>query len=176
MTITDGAAVATSVSASRTRWPLWTALAFALLFLLSSFVAPPPPKLTASGAEVARYYREHAGGVRLAAWLGVISAVPYAIFVCWVRSVLRGIWRDVSFLGGVGVGLLTTAWLWLTTGPALHPGVLQPATARTIADVAAVYGPTLTAAAVLFAAPVALDALRRGSGFARWVGIVSAIL
>ncbi len=28
----------------------------------------------------------------------------------------------------------------------------------------------------MFAAPVALDALRRGSGFARWVGIVSAIL
>ncbi|GAC1442788.1 MAG: hypothetical protein NVS3B26_07060 [Mycobacteriales bacterium] len=176
MTTTDRAVTASTVSSrAGSRWPLWTALSFAVLFLLSSFVVPPPPKLTASGAEVARYYLEHGSGVRLATWLGVISGVPYALFVCWLRSVLRGIGRDVSFLGGVGLGLLTTAWLWLTTGPALHPGTLQPTTARTIADIAAVYGPSLTAVAILFAAPVALDALRPGSAFARWVGIVSAV-
>lgn len=176
MTTTAQAPTAATASGkSSIRWPLWTAVSFAVLFLLSSFVVPPPPKLTATGAEVARYYREHASGVRLATWLGVISGLPYAVFVCWLRSVLRGVGRDVSFLGGVGLGLLTTAWLWLTTGPALHPGSLQPATARTIGDIAAVYGPTLTAVAILFAAPVALDALRPGSSFARWVGVVSAV-
>jgi hypothetical protein len=159
---------------ARTEWPRWAAVAFAALFLLGSFVVPPPPGLAASGQEVVRYYRDHAGAVRLSVWLIVLSAAPYAVFVCWVRSVLQGIGRDVAFFGGAALGILTTAWLWLTAGPALHPAALQPATARAVADVAAVYGPTVTVVVVLFAAPVALDALRPASAFAPWVGWLSA--
>lgn len=154
----------------------WSAVVFAALFLLAAFVVPPPPGLAASGQEVVRYYREHAGAVRLSAWLFVVSGGPYALFVCWVRSVLRGIGRDVAFFGGAALGVLTTAWLWVTAGPALHPEALQPETARAVADIAAIYGPTVTVVVVLFAAPVALDALRAAGVFAPWVGWLSAAL
>jgi hypothetical protein len=161
---------------ARTEPLRWSAAAFAALFLLGAFVVPPPPSLAASGQEVVGYYRDHAGAVRLSVWLIVLSGGPYTLFVCWVRSVLHGIGRDVAFFGGAALGVLTTAWLWVTAGPALHPDALQPATARAVADVAAVYGPTVTAVVVLFAAPVALDALRPAGAFAPWVGWLSATL
>lgn len=108
-----------------------------------------------SGSDVVGYYRDHADAVRLSVWLVLLSAVPYVAFVAWVRSVLTGVGRDIAFGGGLSVGVLTSAWLWIFGGLALHPNAIQPAVARTVLDLSALYGPVLTAAVILFAAPVA---------------------
>lgn len=123
-----------------------------------------------------RYYQAHADGVRLAAWLITISALPYALLVAWLRSRVSGIGRDVLLFGGIAVGVETTVWTWISAGLALHPGSLDPGTARTLTDMGAFYGPVLTSAAILLAAPVGWAAQRGEGGWPRWVAWLTAVL
>jgi hypothetical protein len=48
--------------------------------------------------------------------------------------------------------------MWFTAGLALHPDQLGSATARTIADIAAMWGPILTVADIMVAVPILLAA------------------
>lgn len=155
------------------RWPTWAALAFAVLFLAAQLVAPAPPLVTDSGSAVLHYYRSHAADVRLSTWLLVLGGVPYAVFVCWLRSVVPGLGADIAFFGGTTLGVASLIWAWFGAGLALHADTLQPATARVLADVAAYYGPVVTGSALLLAGPVVLAARHPDSGFPRWVGILS---
>ena len=63
--------------------------------------------------------------------------------------------------------------MWFTAGLALHPDQLGSATARTIADVVAMWGPILTVADIMVAVPILLAA--NEGRFPRWLGIVAAV-
>ncbi|HEY9304540.1 MAG TPA: hypothetical protein VIO95_09650, partial [Mycobacterium sp.] len=63
--------------------------------------------------------------------------------------------------------------LWFTSGLALHVNSLDPAVARTAADVALMFGPVLTVADVIVALPIALAA--KAGRFPRWLGVLAAI-
>ena len=63
--------------------------------------------------------------------------------------------------------------MWFTAGLALHPDQLGSATARTVADVVTMWGPILTAADIMVAAPILLAA--NDGQFPRWLGIGAAV-
>jgi hypothetical protein len=153
----------------RRGWQVWAGVAFALLFLAAQLVVKAPPTVSASGQRVVDYYRSHGGGIRLSAWLATIAAVPYVLFVCWLRSQLRGIGRDVAFFGGLSLGAASIVWTWFGAGLALHAEVLRPETARTLADVSAYYGPLLTTSALLLAAPLAWQGWMGDPTIPRWL-------
>ena len=62
---------------------------------------------------------------------------------------------------------------WFTAGLALHPDQLGSATARTITDIAAMWGPILTVADIMVAVPILLAA--NDGRFPRWLGILAAV-
>jgi hypothetical protein len=63
--------------------------------------------------------------------------------------------------------------LWFSSGLALHANAIDPAVARTITDVALMFGPILTVADVIVAAPIALAA--KDGRFPRWLGVLALI-
>ena len=62
---------------------------------------------------------------------------------------------------------------WFTAGLALHPDQLGSATARTITDIASMWGPILTVADIMVAVPILLAA--NDGRFPRWLGILAAV-
>lgn len=60
-------------------------------------------------------------------------------------------------------------------GLALHADHLEPATARTVLDVAVFWGPVLTGATTTMIAPVTLLALRRQAKLPWWLGVLGAV-
>ena len=65
-------------------------------------------------------------------------------------------------------------WVW--GGLAWHASDLQPATARTLLDVASFWGPVLTSTTVTMLAPVALLGLRgEAPALPRWLGAIAAV-
>jgi hypothetical protein len=92
-----------------------------------------------------------------------------------VRRRLTGLARDVMLFGTVGVISTGVVWSWFSAGLALHPATLEPETARTITDISAYFGPTLTVSIVLIVAPVGLAAWNGVGGFPRWLAYLSAV-
>ena len=157
------------------RWPLLAAVAYAAAVFAGLFVAPAAPAVTASGATLVDYYQHHANGVRIIAWLGAVSLIPLALLIAHLRSQLTGISRDITFLGGIGVLSATSIWLWFGAGLALHPATLQPETARTIANISAYFGPTLTVGIILLVTPVGVAAWRGNPGLSHWLAWITAV-
>ena len=160
----------------RRRWPLFAAIGFALLFVAAQVAAPVPPDIKASGDRIVAYYQAHGNGVRLSVWLITIAGLPLVPLVAWFRSRITGIGRDVLLIGAIGIAAQTTVWTWISAGLALRPDQLDPHTARTLTDVGAYYGPVLTVAVILFAAPIGWKALRGENAWPGWVGWLTAVL
>lgn len=158
------------------RWPLFSALAYVALVTLGLFAVPAAPGVGASGAAIARHAAQHAGGVRLTAWLGAMSIVPLVLLVARLRQLVVGAARDVLLLGTVGLISSTMVWVWFGAGLALHAASLAPATARALADVSAYFGPVLTVAVTLMVAPVGVAAWRRDGHLPVWLAGVSAVV
>jgi hypothetical protein len=157
------------------RWPLYAAIAYVLVSAIALTVIPEAPKVSDSGAKIVAYYRDHANGVRTLTWLFTVAFIPFALLLAAVRSRLEGISRDVLLFGAVGVVATGVVWSWFAAGLALHPATLQPETARTITDISAYFGPTLTVSIVLVVAPVGLAAWNGVGGLPRWLAYLSAV-
>lgn len=158
------------------RWPIAAAVAYTVLVAVGLFVVPATPGVSASGRELVRHAAQHAGGIRLVAWLGAASLIPLVLLVARLRQVVDGIGRDVLLFGTVGLVASTMVWVWFGAGLALHPSTLQPATARTMADVSAYFGPVLTVAVLLMVAPVGIAAWYRIGNLPKWLAGVSAVV
>jgi hypothetical protein len=156
------------------RWPLYAAIAYVVLLFIGLVIVPAAPEVSDSGAKVVRYMQDHADAVRLFVWLGAWSTVPLVLLIAALRARLRGTARDVMLLGAVGVVVTTILWTWFLAGLALHPKALDAATARTISDIAAYYGPILTVSIVLMIAPIGIAAWRN-EGFPKWLAWVTLV-
>ena len=122
------------------------------------------PAADDSGATVAAWFRSNGSHVRLWLLFTTFALVLLAVYAAIVRSNLPPPHRDVFFFGAVALVAETAAQGWLWGGLALHPNQLQPATARTLLDVAIYWGPLLTGAAITMLAPVAVLSFQRRAG------------
>jgi apolipoprotein N-acyltransferase len=150
-------------------------LGFGVLYLAASIALGTTPEAGDSGQTVAAWFRDHDGNVRAWIWLLTLSAPLFATFAALVRERLPSPHRDVFFFGAIAFAAETAVQGWLWAGMAWHAGALQPATARTLLDVASYWGPVLTSTTVMMLAPVALLGLRSGGTLPRWLGAVAAI-
>jgi hypothetical protein len=158
------------------RWPAFAGVAYALMGIVGLFVVPAPPEVSASGARLVAYFQAHAHGVRFSTWLGTLTVLPFVPIAAALRNRLVGIGRDVMFLGAAGVAIETSIWSWVNGGLALHPSTLNPDVARTVFDVGAFYGPTLTVFVIMFAAPIGVAAWRSDRALPRWLAWVTVVL
>jgi len=128
-----------------------------------------------SGAQVVAWFGTHGDGVRCAVWAGTASMPLFAVVVAILRQLLPAPHRDVFLIGATTVVVSVAVQSWMLGGLALHAESLEPATARTVLDVAVFFGPVLTGAFMTMIAPVTLLALRGTGSLPTWLGILGAV-
>jgi hypothetical protein len=95
------------------------------------------------------------------------------VVVGFARDQLSGPASYVFTIGSAVVLVETSIAMWITTGLAMHPNQLGSATARAIAALVAMWGPMLTVANIMVAAPILLAA--NAGQFPQWLGIIAAV-
>lgn len=161
---------------SDTRRPvLIAAVALVVLFLASAAAIGTLPKPADSGDAVVAWIRDHGSNIRWSTWFVTLALIPFGVFAGLVRPRLPEGYRDVFLIGAAVVGATTAVQSWFLAGMAWHSVALQPATARTLFDVASFWGPVLTAADVVMFGPIVLLSLRNDGPFPRWLGYVTGI-
>ncbi len=155
------------------RVPLVAAVAFAVLSVFAVVVVPLGPGVDRPGSEVVDHFTAHSGQIRLQALLTALALLAAVVVIGFVRDRLDG---PAGYIFTIGAAVLIAQvgiQMWINAGMALHPGSLDPATARTLADIAAMWGPLLTVPAIMMAGPVVWAA--RLGRFPRWMALIAAV-
>jgi hypothetical protein len=155
------------------RVPLAAAVAFAVLSVFAVVVVPLGPGIERPGSEVVEYIGAHAPMIRLQALLTALALLATAVIVGYARDRLDG---PAGYIFTVGAAVLIAQvglQVWFSAGLALHQSTLEPATARALADILAMWGPLLTVAAILLAGPVVWGG--RHGRFPRWMTVIAAV-
>jgi hypothetical protein len=155
------------------RVPLAAAIAFAVLSVFAVVVVPLGPGTERPGSEVVEHIGAHAGMIRLQALLTALAMLAAVVVIGYARDRLDG---PAGYMFTVGSAVLIAqagVQVWFSAGLALHPAMLEAATARTMADIVSMWGPLLTVSAILIAGPV-VWAGRRGR-FPRWMTVIAAV-
>ncbi len=132
------------------------------------------PAAAETGEQVVTWFRQHRDGVRWAVWSTTVAMPMLALMIARLRGMLPAPYRDVFYIGAVTFLATGAVWTWTWGGLALHADRLEPATARTVLDVALFWGPVLTGATTTMIAPVTWLALRGQAGLPWWLGILGA--
>ena len=154
---------------------LGSTIGFGVLYLAGVAALGTPPDSGDDGRAVVAWFRDNGGHVRLWLWFLVLAMPLFATFVALVRAQLPKVFADVFLFGAIAFAAETAVQGWIWVGLAWHPEHLAPDTARTLLDIASLWGPVLTSTTVLTLAPIALLGWRGRAGIPRWVGIVSAV-
>jgi len=155
------------------RLPVACSIAFAVLFSVALLMVPTLPGTDRPGTELVSHLSAHAGAIRLQGLLTILGTLALVVVLGYARDRLTGPAGYVFTIGSALMLAELSIAMWFTTGLALNVTDLDPTTARTVADVAAMFGPILTAADVMVAGPVVLAA---ASGrLPRWLGVIAAV-
>jgi hypothetical protein len=150
-------------------------LAYAFAACLALVAVGAIPAASDTGSELAAWVRTNRGAIRWGVWAFTIATPPFAVIAASLRRLLPPLYRDVFLIGAIAYIAEIAVWTWTWGGLALHPDSTEPATARTVLDVACFMGPVLTSATTTMFAPVTILALRRQYGFPLWLGILGTI-
>jgi hypothetical protein len=159
----------------RGRVLLASTIGFVVLYLAALLALGTPPEAKDDGATVAAWFRDHGSNVRWWMWLSTLALPLFALFAILIRERLPRPHSEVFLYGAIAFGASTAVQAWLWGALAWHAQALEPATARTLFDVASYWGPVLTATTVLMLAPIAILGIRGLAGIPRWLGIVSGV-
>jgi hypothetical protein len=151
------------------------AIGSAVLIVASILALGVAPTDQSSGPEIVAWFAANGTHARLSSWLLTALMPVFAAFAATVRTRLPAPHRDVFLLGAAGFIAETAVSLWFWTGLSWHPGQLEPATARTLLDIASFWGPVLNGATISMLAPVVVLSWGRRASLPRWLGMVGAI-
>jgi hypothetical protein len=107
------------------------------------------------------------GRLRSARSLSVVAGI--------VRGLLPAPSRDVFLLGAAAFVVETAVQAWCWAALALHPDSLEPATARTVLDIASFWGPVLTGATTAMIGSVTVLGFRAQPLIPRWLVALGVI-
>jgi hypothetical protein len=155
------------------RIPMIAGIAFAVLFAAAMLMIPTLPGIDKPGYDIVSHVKEHSDAMRMQALLVAFGLLPLVVVLGCARDRLSGPASYVFTIGSAVVLVETSIAMWITTGLALHPDQLESATARAITDLVAMWGPMLTVANIMVAAPILLAA--NAGQFPRWLGIIAAV-
>jgi hypothetical protein len=155
------------------RVPMIAGIAFAVLFTAALLMVPTLPGIDKPGYDIVSFVTAHAGAMRMQALVLTFGALALVVVLGYARDRLTGPPAYVFTIGSALVLVEFFIAMWFSSGLALHPDQLGSATARTIADIAAMFGPILTVADIMVAVPILVAA--NDGRFPRWLGILAAI-
>jgi hypothetical protein len=149
------------------------AIAFAVLYAVALLTVPALPGIDRPGLDLVTHINEHASALRTQALLLAFGSLALVVVLGHARNRLAGPYAFVFTIGSAVVLVQISIATWFTAGLALHPGELGSGTARAITDVVTMWGPILTVADIMVAAPILLAA--NEGRFPRWLGIIAAV-
>ncbi len=149
------------------------AIAFAVLYAVALLIVPALPGIDRPGLDVVTHLNEHSGAMRTQALLVAFGSLALVVVLGHARDRLAGPYAFVFTIGSALVLVQISIATWFTAGLSLHPGDLGSGTARAIADVVAMWGPILTVADIMVAAPILLAA--NEGRLPHWLGIAAAV-
>ncbi|UUO03499.1 hypothetical protein M4D79_11125 [Mycolicibacterium novocastrense] len=155
------------------RVPMVAAIAFAVLYAVALLMVPALPGIDRPGLDIVTHLNEHSGAMRTQALLLAFGALALVVVLGHARDRLAGPYAFVFTIGSAIVLVQISIATWFTAGLSLHPADLGSGTARALADVVTMWGPLLTVADIMVAAPILLAA--NEGRFPRWLGIVAAV-
>ena len=133
-------------------------IAFAVLFAAALLMVPTLPGIDKPGYDIVSHVNEHSGAMRMQALLVTFGSLALVVVLGYARDRLTGPPAYVFTIGSAVVLVEVFIAMWFTAGLALHPDQLGSATARTITDIAVMWGPILTVAEIMVAVPILLAA------------------
>ncbi len=160
---------------SRQRLLLSCSIGFVVLFIAAIAVLGTPPGINDSGPDIVKWMSAHRDAVRWSVWVATLSMPVFVIYAVLMAEVLGRVLGRVFLVGASSVAVLTVVQSWILVAVARRPNNIDPATARTLLDVASYWGPTLTAFTMLTLGAIAVGAIQRNA-LPRWVGYVSAVV
>jgi hypothetical protein len=155
------------------RTPMIAGVAFAVLFAAALLMVPTLPGIDKPGYDIVAHVNEHSGAMRMQALLVTFGLLALVVVLGYARDRLTGPPGYVFTIGSAVLLVEVFIAMWFNAGLALHPDVLGSATARTVADVVAMWGPILTVADIMVVIPILLAA--NEGRFPRWLGIAAAV-
>lgn len=160
---------------SQPRTLVVAAIAAGALYLAGAVALGSPPAANDSPAQVAAWFREHQDAARVYAWTTAFGTLAFAVVAAILRGTLPTPFRDVFLLGAAAFIVETAVQAWFWAALALHPGSLEPATARLTLDVASFWGPILTGATTTMIGAVTVLGLRARPLIPRWLTALGVI-
>jgi hypothetical protein len=155
------------------RIPMIAGITFAVLFAAGLLMVPTLPGIDKPGYDIVSHVNEHSDAMRVQTLLVTFGGLALVVVIGCARDRLSGPAGYVFTIGSALVLAETSIAMWIMSGLALHPDQLGSATARTIADIVAMWGPIMTAADIMVAVPILLAA--NAGRFPRWLGILAAV-
>ncbi len=148
---------------------------FGGLYIAAAIALGSTPGARDDGTIVGAWFRDHGSNVRVWLWLATLSVIAFAVFASLIRRQLPSPHRDIFFFGAIALAVESAGQGWIWAGLGLHAESLEPATARTLLDVASFWGPVLTSTTILMLVPVTIVAWRREAGLPRWLAVVTGV-
>ena len=148
-------------------------IASAVLFAAGLLIVPTLPGIDKPGYDIVSFVNAHSGAMRMQVLLVTFGALALVVVLGYARDRLAG---PPGYVFTIGSALVLAEFfiaMWFSGGLALHPDQLGSATARTITDIASMFGPVLTAANIMVAVPILLAA--NDGRFPRWLAILAAV-
>jgi hypothetical protein len=155
------------------RVPMVAGIAFAVLFTAALLMVPTLPGIDKAGFDIVSQVNAHSGVMRTQALVLTFGALALVVVLGCARDRLTGPSAHVFTIGSAVLLVESFIATWFSAGLALHPDQLGSATARTVTDIVTMWGPILTVADIMVAAPI-LVAANEGR-FPRWLGILAAV-
>jgi hypothetical protein len=155
------------------RVPMIAGIASAVLFTAGLLIVPTLPGIDKPGYDIVSFVNAHSGAMRMQVLLVTFGALALVVVLGYARDRLAG---PPGYVFAIGSALVLAEFfiaMWFSGGLALHPDQLGSATARTITDIASMFGPVLTAADIMVAVPILLAA--NDGRFPRWLAILAAV-
>jgi hypothetical protein len=148
-------------------------ISFAILYTAALLGIPTLPGIDRPGSDIVSFVNQHAGAMRVQTLLVAFGSLALVVVLGYARERLAGPSAYIFTIGSAVLLVQTGIAMWFSAGLALHPEQLGSATARLITDIASMWGPFLTVADIMIAAPILLAA--NEGRFPRWVGIMAAV-
>ncbi|GAB5374867.1 MAG: hypothetical protein AcusKO_13290 [Acuticoccus sp.] len=147
------------------------------VFYVGSFVALGSgfPTIGSSGQDIVDWFARSGGRARLYAWTGAFVSLGLAIFAGQVAALLPRPNAFIFFGGVLGFAITAQVQAWFWAGLSFHPEGLDPATARTLFDIAAFWGPLVNGSTATMAAAVGVLGLGPRPLIPRWLTFLSAV-
>jgi hypothetical protein len=133
------------------------------------------PTIDSSGQEIVDWFSQNGTNARIYAWTAAFLSLGLAIFGGQVAAVLPKPNRYILFAGALGFALTAQVQAWFWAGLAFHPQDLDPATARTLFDIPAYWGPLVNGSTCTMAIAFIALGFTKPPVIPRWLTWLSVI-